>query len=186
MLVENNDGFLFREDVQNILKEHNIECVSGTNIAQRVAFELRDKASIFLFLNRNKRKYLEDIEQQAAELEFFVAYYFSGYHIPTLIAQPLNVLDKLKPTVKTLNKQATLRALASLENTNSEKKVNISAEKDKLFKLLEAEPTNWTKLSQQLAVLMVNTIGTDHWIETQSIINPVSYTHLTLPTICSV
>jgi hypothetical protein len=170
LLVENNDGFLFREDVQNVLKEHNIECVSGTNIAQRVAFELRDKASIFLFLNRNKRKYLGDIEQQAAEVEFFVAHYFSGYHIPTLIAQPLNVLDKLKPTVKTLNKHDTLRAIASLENTMSEKKVNVSVEQTKLFKLLEAEPTNWTKLSQQLAVLLVNTIGTDHWSETQSII----------------
>ena len=171
LLIENNDGFLFREDVQNVLNEHNIECSSGTNIAQRVAFELRDKASIFLFLNRHKNKYLEDIEQQAAEVEFFLAHYFSGYHIPTLIAQPLNVLDKLKPTVKTLNKQATLRALASLENTMSEKKVNVSAEQDKLVKLLEAEPINWSKLSQQLAVLIVNTIGTDHWIETQSIIN---------------
>ena len=48
LLIENNDGFLFREDVQNVLKEHNIECSSGTNIAQRVAFELRDKASFFL------------------------------------------------------------------------------------------------------------------------------------------
>ena len=64
LLIENNDGFLFREDVQNILKEHNIECSSGTNITQRVAFELRDKASIFLFLNRHKNKYLEDIEEQ--------------------------------------------------------------------------------------------------------------------------
>lgn len=170
LLIEDNDGFLFREDVQNVLKEHDIECASGTNIAQRVAFELRDKASIFLFLNRHKNKYLEDIEQQAAEVEFFLAHYFSGYHIPTLIAQPLNVLDKLKPTVKTLNKHDTLRAIASLENTNSEKKVNVSVEQTKLFKLLEAEPTNWTKLSQQLAVLLVNTIGTDHWSETQSVI----------------
>jgi len=136
LLIENNDGFLFREDVKNVLNEHNIECSSGTNIAQRVAFELRNKASIFLFLNRNKKKYLEDIEQQAAEVEFFLAHYFSGYHIPTLIAQPLNVLDKLKPIVKTLNKQATLRALASLENTMSETKVNFSVVKAKLFKLL--------------------------------------------------
>jgi hypothetical protein len=171
LLIENNDGFLFREDVQNILKEHNIECSSGTNITQRVAFELRDKASIFLFLNRHKNKYLEDIEEQAAELEFFLAHYFSGYHIPTLIAQPLNVLDKLNPTVKTLNKQATLRSLASLENIMSEKKVNISFEKAKLFKLLEAESINWSKISQQLAVLLLNAIGTDHWSETQSIIN---------------
>ena len=39
LLIENNDGFLFREDVQNILKDNNIECASGTNISQRVAFE---------------------------------------------------------------------------------------------------------------------------------------------------
>lgn len=171
LLIENNDGFLFREDVQNVLKEHDIECAPGTSIDQRVAFELRDKTSTFLFLNRNKKKYLEDIEQKAAEAEFFLVHYFSGYHVPTLIAQPLNVLDKLKPTVKTLNKQATLRVLASLDNTNSEKKINVSSEKNKLFKLLEAKAINWSKLSQQLAVLLVNSIGTDHWSETQSIIN---------------
>ena len=171
LLIENNDGFLFREDVQNVLKDNNIECAIGTNISQRVAFELRDKSSIFLFLNRSKKIYIEDIEQQASEQEFFLESYFSGYYIPTLVNQPLNILDKLRPIVKTLNKQATLGALASIENTMSEKKVDVSAEQYKLFKLLEAEPTNWTKLSQQLAVLLVNTIGTDHWIETQLIIN---------------
>lgn len=51
LLIENNDGFLFREDVQNILKDNDIECASGTNISQRVAFELRDKSSIFSLLN---------------------------------------------------------------------------------------------------------------------------------------
>lgn len=171
LLIENNDGFLFREDVQNILKEYNIECSSGTKIAQRVAFELRDKASIFLFLNRNKKKYLEDIEQVASEFEFFLSKYYSGYHTPTLVSQPLNVLDKLGTSLKTLNKQDTLRALSSLDNTTNAKKVNISVEKDKLFKILEYEQVNWTKLSQQLAVLLLNTIGTDHWSETQSIIN---------------
>jgi len=170
LLIENNDGFLFREDVQNVLKDNNIECASGTDISQRVAFELRDKSSIFLFLNRSKKIHLEDIEQQASEVEFFLESYFSGYHIPTLVNQHLSVLDKLEPTLKTLNKQATLRALISLENIMSEKKVNITFEKAKLFKLLEAESINWSKLSQQLAFLLLNTIGTDYWSETQSII----------------
>ena len=126
LLIENNDGFLFREDVQNILKDNNIECASGKNISQRVAFELRDKSSVFLFLNRSKKKYVEDIEQLSSEVEFFLESYFSGYHIPTLVNKHLSVLDKLEPTLKTLNKQATLRALASLENIMSEKKVNIT------------------------------------------------------------
>ena len=117
LLIENNDGFLFREDVQNILKDNNIECASGTNISQRVAFELRDKSSVFLFLNKSKKIYVDDIEQQASEVEFFLESYFSGYHMPTLVNQHLSVLDKLKPTLKTLNKQATLRALSSVENT---------------------------------------------------------------------
>ena len=171
LLIENNDGFLFREDVQNILKDNNIECASGTNISQRVAFELRDKSSVFLFLNKSKKIYVEDIEQQASEVEFFLESYFSGYNMPTLVNQHLSVLDKLKPTLKTLNKQATLRALSSVENTLREKKINISAEKEMLFKLIESEQISWSELSQQLALVMVNTIGTDHWLETQSIIN---------------
>ncbi len=171
LLIENNDGFLFREDVQNILKDNNIECAIGTNISQRVAFELRDKSSIFLFINRNKKIYVDDITLQAFELEFFLESYFSGYHIPTLVNQHLSVLNKLEPTLKTLNKQATLRALSSLENTIREKKVNVSAEKEILFKLIESEQINWPELSQQLALVMVNTIGTEYWSETQSIIN---------------
>jgi Fe-S cluster biogenesis protein NfuA len=170
LLIENNDGFLFREDVQNFLKENSIECASGTNISQRVAFELRDKSSGFLFLNKNKKKYLEDIEQVASEFEFFLSKYCSGYHTPTLVSQPLNVLDKLGTSLRTLNKQDTLRVLASLVNTTSAKKVNVSVEIDKLFKLLEADTVNWPKLSQQLAVLVLRTIGTNHWSETQSII----------------
>lgn len=171
LLVENNNGFLFREDVRTALKERGIFCSNGTKIAQRVDFELRDKASIFLFLNRNKETYLDDIEGISFEVEFFLSKYCSSYHIPTLIKQPLEILNKLRTSLKTLDKQATLSVINSINNVKQKEGPDVEHEKDKLFEILEEEPVNWSSAAEQLGVLILNTIGTKHWDNTQVIID---------------
>ena len=170
LVVDNNDGFLFRIDVQEILNGFNIEVAKGSTIAQRVAFELRNEDSTLLLLNKNKKKYLEDIMQGSSEIEFFLEKYFSGYHIPTIVIQPISILDALEPSLKKLSKQETLNAISLLNNIKKEIDFNFINEKEKLFLLLEETNINWSNASQQLGVLISNTVATEHWNDVQELI----------------
>ena len=49
LLVENNDGFLFREDIIKWFEQNEIIIVSGTSLQQRIQFELRKKNQILLY-----------------------------------------------------------------------------------------------------------------------------------------
>lgn len=71
LIVENNDGFLFREDVIAELSTFNIKIVSGSLIQQRIQFELRDNDNILILLTKDKDIFLEDIIQKSVSIVFF-------------------------------------------------------------------------------------------------------------------
>lgn len=71
LLVENNDGFLFREDIIKWFEQNKIIIVSGTSLQQRIQFELRKKNQILLLVSKDNSYYLEDIKNVAFAVEFF-------------------------------------------------------------------------------------------------------------------
>src|SRR5690606_10181327 len=89
LIIENNDGFLFRGNVIEELERNNISVSIGNNLSQRVAFELRDDSKTLFLINKNNRQYLEDIENIAIHSEFFLSQYLSEYHIPSVKHLPL-------------------------------------------------------------------------------------------------
>jgi hypothetical protein len=115
LIIENNDGFLFRTDVVNEIERNNIEVSIGNNIFQRVSFELRNKTQTLFLINKEKRIYKEDIENNAINIEFFLSQFLTEYHIPTLKDLPLSTLDKL------YNKQQ----LFKLSNIETQKEIDL-------------------------------------------------------------
>jgi hypothetical protein len=50
LIIESNDGFLFRSDVIEAFERNNINVSFGNNLSQRVAFELRDNSKTLLLI----------------------------------------------------------------------------------------------------------------------------------------
>src|SRR5690606_36235994 len=113
LIIENNDGFLFRSDVIEAFERNNINVSFGNNLSQRVAFELRDNSKTLFLINKDNRQYLEDIESIAIHSEFFLSQYLSEYHIPSVKDLPLSILDKLfdKKHLFSLSKSETLKEI---------------------------------------------------------------------------
>ena len=90
LLVENNDGFLFRDDVINYLAKEGVTIVHGSPLKQRVKFELRRNELLLVLLSDNYSNYLEDITQKAYRFEFFLDKYLGSYHIQSIINEDLD------------------------------------------------------------------------------------------------
>lgn len=170
LLIENNDKFLYREDVIKALKKNGIDLVHGTPIQQRVQFELKEKDSILVLLSQDNSTYLEDIKKKSKSIQFYVEEFFSGYHIPSIINLEINVLDKLINTNQfvTLNKQDTLIKVA---NVQKELQTKPAVTFDILeFKLLldfqlESKTKNWGVISRIISNGILNSIGTSQFNE---------------------
>jgi len=170
ILIENNDKFLYREDIIKILKSNGIEIVYGTNIQQRIQFELREKDSILVLLSQDNTSYLEDIKNTSKAVLFFFNDYLNGYHIPSIINLEINVLEKLfiKKQIVMLNKNETLNAIANAQTESDIKstiKFNVEEFETLLNTSLISENKNWSVISRIISNAILNTIGTKQFEE---------------------
>jgi hypothetical protein len=165
LLVENNDGFLFREDVIQLCKESDIKVVKGSSIKQRVEFELRDTNSILVLLSEDNSEYLEDIKQTSSALEFFIKDYISGYHIPS-------ILDESIPILEILYQENQLISLSKSQTIQEVKKVKSKVEKvtvipldlqelsGSLDEVLAASVIDWVRIAKIISKALLASIGT--------------------------
>jgi hypothetical protein len=174
-LVENNDRFLYRSDVQDAFGVMGIEITNGYSLKQRIRFEMREPDGLLILLCQDKSIYLEDIKRQAVAIEFRLANYLQSYHIPSLIELDLSVLDKLfrnQPLVG-LNRKETQEFIEKLkdEATSAEPEYNLDEFIEELNSLLNEELINWSVVSRLIAYGFSKTIGTPKFEELYGHIN---------------
>lgn len=163
-LVENNDRFLYRSDVQDAFGAMGIEINHGNSMEQRITFEMREPDGLLVLLSQDNTNYLEDIKNEAVAIEFSLANYLQSYHIPSLIELDLSMLDKLfrnQPLVS-LNRKETQEFIEKLkdEATSSEPEYNLAEFIDRLHVLLHEEEINWAVVSRLIAEGISKTIIT--------------------------
>lgn len=174
-LVENNDRFLYRSDVQDAFGAIGIEINHGTSMEQRITFEMREPDGLLVLLSQDNANYLEDIKNEAVAIEFSLANYMQSYHIPSLIELDLSIIDKLfrnQPLVG-LNRKETQEYIEKLkdEATSSEPEYNLAEFIDGLHVLLHEEEINWAVVSRLIAEGISKTIGTPKFEELYDQIN---------------
>lgn len=174
-LLENNDRFLYRSDVQEAFNTFGIEITNGTSLEQRVRFELREPDGLLFLLSQDNTNYLEDIKKQAVAIEFSIANYFQAYHIPSIVELDLFILDKLfqnQPLVG-LNRKETQKFIEKLkaESESEEQEYDL----DDFIKTLNAQlnegTVNWAVVSRIIAEGISKTIGTPNFEELYAYIN---------------
>lgn len=176
LLVENNDKFLYREDVIKGLRLKGVEIETGTALQQRVIYELRDKESLLILLSQNNKDTLEDIKQNSQSFDFFFENLFEGYHIPSIIALDISILDQLfkENQFFNLNKQETLRKVESLKSTLALKK-EVAFDFEEFVLLLENQlntgQVNWSKICRIISEAILHTIGTDKFEDVLLLVN---------------
>lgn len=176
-LTENNDGFLYREDVKNALHVLGIDVVNGSRINQRIQFELKDEGAILVLLCKDNSAYLEDITQQAKATEFRLNDYFNGYHIPALVALDLGLLDKLfiRKQLVNLNKQQTLHLIDRIreedEVTPLKQAFDLDLWSETLNSQLQEEVVNWAVVCRIISKGLLETIDTPKMEELMQRIN---------------
>lgn len=170
IILENNDRFLYRSDVIKELKSLGVDVFAGTNISQRIQFELREEATILVLLCQDKNVYLEDIKQKAISLEFHLDNYVIGYHLPSIIDLDIQLLNKLylKKQIITLNKNETVEIkgkLLSELKANLPTTFDIEEFKSKLNIQLEAQTINWAVICRIISQGVLKTIRSSQFEE---------------------
>tara|TARA_B100000963_G_C22637007_1_gene678161 strand:- start:3888 stop:5342 length:1455 start_codon:yes stop_codon:yes gene_type:complete len=167
LIIENNDGFLFRTDVIEAFERKNINVSFGNNLAQRVAFELRDNSKTLFLINKDNRQYLEDVESIAIHSEFFLSQYLSEYHIPSVKDLPLSILDKLfiKKQLFSLSKSETIKEIEKVSAVSKSKnpKFDIDELKDRINEALETESIDWHQIATLFGDAFSQSIGTEQF-----------------------
>tara|TARA_R100000789_G_scaffold99040_1_gene104355 strand:+ start:104 stop:1558 length:1455 start_codon:yes stop_codon:yes gene_type:complete len=167
LIIENNDGFLFRPDLIEELERNNINVSIGTNLSQRVAFELRNSNKTLFLINKENRQYLEDIEIVALHSEFFLSQYLSEYHIPSVKDLPLLILDKLyvKKQLFTLSKSETLNEIEKLSSVSMS--MNPKFDIDGFIKNIDAslahENIDWYEIATLFGEAISVSIGSEQF-----------------------
>lgn len=174
-LVENNDHFLYRSDVQDAFGATGIEITNGTKIEQRVRFEMREPDGLLILLSQDNSNYLEDIKKQAVSLEFSLANYLQAYHIPSIVELELSILDNLflnQPLVG-LNRKETQELIERLkaEATSTESAYDLDDFIAALNSHLNEVTINWAVVSRLIAEGISKTIGTAKFEELYAHIN---------------
>ena len=165
LLVENNDGFLFREDVIKLCNENSIKIVQGSPIKLRVEFELRDADSILILLSEDNSNYLEDINLKSSTIEFFIKDYISSYHIPTILKESISTLEILYQSkqIITLSKSQTIEELKKIKCLEKKKTVvqfDIQEFSSNIDKELSNSVIDWAKISKIISKALLGSIGT--------------------------
>jgi hypothetical protein len=157
VLIENNDSFLFRDDVLKHLEFKGMAICAGTVLQQRIEFELKEPGVKLILLNPDFRNYLEDITAIADRFEFLLSNYIEGYHIPTIIDAPLPLLDELfdGPNLFGLSKAETQKKVSDITSQiglkDQEIKNSLLSEVDVE---LQKEMIDWNLISYKLAELI--------------------------------
>lgn len=170
LLIENNDRFLYREDVIIALKSNGIDVVYGTPVQQRVQYELREKESLLVILCQDNSNYLEDMKQNSKAMEFFFDHYLNGYHTPSVIELEIKLLDKLfnKRQIVTLNRKETLLVVENLRKealTKPAVTFDLTEFVDLLNYQLNIDNKNWSVICRIISNGILNTIGTPQFDE---------------------
>jgi len=174
-LVENNDRFLYRSDVQDAFEKIGIEITNGTQIEQRIKFEMREPDGLLILLSQDNSFYLEDIKRQAVAIEFSIANYLQSYHIPSIIELDMSILDKLfinQPLIN-LNRKETQEFIEKLKTKDASSNTEYDLEEfiDGLNSLLIENLINWSVVSRIIADAISKTIGTPKFEELYAHIN---------------
>lgn len=167
-LVENNDRFLYREDVIKELKAFGVDVVFGTSIQQRIQFELREEDTVLVLLSQDISTYLEDIKQKSTPFEFFLNKYLNAYHIPSIIDLDLKTIDILyfNRQIIALSKTDTLLLVEKIKNEsfiNSVVSFDLSEFVVSLNLQLDAANKNWSVICRIISNGILNTIGSQQF-----------------------
>lgn len=167
-LVENNDRFLFRDDVITALKATGIEVSQGSNIEQRIRFETRDAEERLFLLSQDNSKYLEDILNQSISVEFSLGNYIQGFHLTSIRELDLNLLDELfkKPQILNLNKLQTKQFVEEIKNRlikDEEEIFDFEEFHHGLKSLLNEKEINWLVVCRKISDGILRSIGKPHF-----------------------
>lgn len=167
LIIENNDGFLFRVDVIEEFERNNINVSIGSSLSQRVAFELKNSRKTLFLINKESRQYLEDIETIAIHSEFFLSQYLSEYHIPSVKDLPLSILDKLfiKKQLFSLSKSETIKEIEKVSSVSKSKnpKFDIEGFTDRINEGLAKKNIDWHEIANLFGEAISQCIGSDQF-----------------------
>ena len=167
LIIENNDGFLFRSDVIDEFERNNINVSFGNNLSQRVSFELRDNSKTLFLINNDNRQYLEDIEKFAIHSEFFLSQYLSEYHIPSIKDLSLSILDKLfnKKQLFSLSKSETIKEIEKVYTVSKSMKPKFDIDEFtyKINEGLSTENIVWYEISALFGNAISQSIGSEQF-----------------------
>ena len=179
LIIENNDKFLYREDVIGELKILGVNVFIGNPIQSRVQFELREPDSVLVLLSQNKNNYLEDMKNCSVSIEFFFEQYLNGYHTGTILNLELKVLDQLfnKKQFVTLGKKETILEIEKIEATFKDilvSQFNLEDFVSSLDKELAYANINWGVICRIISKGILNSIRTNQFEEVIMHINNVN------------
>lgn len=176
--VENSDKFMYRDDIIEDFFDLGIKVVKGTEINQRINYELRDPSKLLVLLSDDNTNYLEDIKQNSFDLEIFIDTYIQGYHVPSIIDQSILILDKifLNKQIITLSKSHTIKEINRIKSTDKDNlsKFDFDTFNVELNDHLTSIEINWKEVSQIIAEGILNSIGTSQIEDVMSKINEVN------------
>jgi biotin operon repressor len=165
LLIENNDKFLYRNDVIDALKTYGIEVFVGSSVEQRIQFELRAKETILVLLSQDNDQYLEDIQSNSVSMEFKLDSLFPCYHIPSLLDLDITLLDQIliRKQIIPLTKLETLEVMERVKNVEeSSLKIDFNLVEfiSKLENELVLEPKNWKGICRVISNGVLKAIDT--------------------------
>ena len=179
LLVENNDGFLFRDDVIQELRKSFILICKGKLIKQRVFYELKKKDTVLVLLSEDNSVYLEDIKEKAFSFEFFLEDYLGSYHIPSIASADLEILNILyanKPVIS-LSKQETVKEVNKVKKLVNEKDksdFNYYLFISGVDKEMENSSVKWKNVAVFLSSAILKSIGTSRYHDVINKVNEIN------------
>lgn len=176
LAIENNDRFLFRVDVIDALKAQGFVVVVGSQLEQRIAFELRDSNKILILLNDQKRDFMPDMMMQLHVYEFEITNYLNAYHIPTIISLDFSILDELYAAdpVTIYSKSETELKVDRIKQKISElerSSFDLNSVVNTLSLELANIRTDWQKVITILSNALNKVIGTNQYQELNTLID---------------
>lgn len=169
-LVENRDKFLLRPDVIQTMKEMGLEVFYGSNIKQRIRYELREKNERLILVGYNLPNHLEDIKRNSKLISWKLEDYFPVYHRPSLDNLPLDLLEVLfleKP-YEEKNKEETLLEIERCKSVLRGKKTEVFvAERfmEAVENELKEDHLNWPVIMRLISDGLKDSIGTDDFTD---------------------